>query len=41
LERDKTVVKISDEVVKAITKKTSNRSSFEKIVCRYCAEMLR
>jgi len=41
LEKDKVVMRISDEIVKAIVKKTFNRSSFEKIVCKSCAQMLR
>ena len=41
LERDKIVKKISGDVIRAIIKKTFNRSSFERTVCKYCAEMLR
>jgi len=41
LERDKIVKNISDDVIKAIIKKTFNKSSFEKTVCKYCMEMLR
>jgi predicted transcriptional regulator len=41
LEKDKIVVKISDEIVKEINKKTFNKSSFEKIICKFCNKMLR
>jgi predicted transcriptional regulator len=41
LEKDKIVVKISDEIVKEINKKTFNKSSFEKIICKFCSKMLR
>jgi hypothetical protein len=41
LEKDKIVVKISDEIVKAIIKKTFNKSSFERTICKFCDKMLR
>ncbi len=41
LERDRTVKRISDEVVGHILRKKFNRSSFETIVCKFCGEMLR
>jgi len=41
LEKDRIVEKISDDVVRGIIKKTFNKSSFEKIVCKFCVESLR
>jgi len=41
LEKDKVVEKISNEVVNAIIKKTFNKSSFERTVCKCCAERMR
>jgi predicted transcriptional regulator len=41
LEKDEIVDKISNEIVKAIIKKTFDKSSFEKITCKHCNKMLR
>jgi len=41
LEKDKIVGKISDEIVRAIVRKTFDKSSFEKTVCKFCGKALR
>jgi predicted transcriptional regulator len=41
LEKDKIVNKISDEIVKAINKKTFKKANFEEIICKFCGKMLR
>ncbi|MEM5773157.1 MAG: helix-turn-helix domain-containing protein [Candidatus Aenigmatarchaeota archaeon] len=41
LEKSETVKKISDEIVKAILKKSFKSSDFQKIVCEYCKKGMR
>jgi len=41
LEEDRIVKKISDEIVKAITKKDFKKSNFEKIIHKFCSNELR
>jgi predicted transcriptional regulator len=41
LEKDKTVQKISDAIVKNIIKGTFDKSSFERTICKYCKKLLK
>jgi hypothetical protein len=41
LEEDRIVKKISDEIVKAVIKNDFKKSSFEKVIRKFCSKKLR